>query len=126
MKKFLFLLLFSTNVLAAGEDWTLGDTAWQSAYTTLLVLDCAQTRYGASHPEQFQEGNILLGKHPSKGRINTTCLSVAIGHYAISRWLPNDWRRFWQMGTSWIEAGVVMRNQDEGSGLEFWFKWRFK
>mgnify|MGYP001606338565 CR=1 FL=1 len=102
----------------AGE-WTDEDTNWQLGYTALLIADCAQTRYGASHPKQFEEANPILGKHPSKGKIDNTCLAVGLGHFGISYILPKDFRRLWQFGSIVIEATVVFHNASIGAKLEF-------
>jgi len=103
----------------AAEAWTVEDTAREAFFQTLLTVDCAQTRYGASHPRQFEERNPILGKHPSKGRINTICLGVGAGHYFISRWLSRETRTFWQHSTIFIEVYAVGGNYMAGVGMEF-------
>ena len=111
---FLFLMKF-----AYADDWTSTDTAWQMSYTALLAMDCAQTRYGASHPEKFEEVNPLLGKHPSKGRINNICIATGFGHFGISYVLPKGARRLWHFGTVSVELFTVANNKMAGVKMEF-------
>lgn len=112
------LLLFFPS-LAFGGDWTKEDTAWQASYTAVLAADCAQTRWGASHPREFEEGNKLIGPHPSKGKIDNICLAVALGHFGISYALPPKYRRFWQFSSIVVEATVVFHNASLGLKMEF-------
>ena len=116
--RFLAILLFLPS-LAFGGDWTKDDTLWQLAYTGVLAMDCAQTRWGASHPKEFQEGNKLIGPYPSKGKIDNICLGMALGHFGVSYALPLGYRRFWQFGSVMIEATVVFHNASLGVKMEF-------
>jgi hypothetical protein len=124
--KFLALLFLFPSLCFAG-DWMRDDTRWQLAYTAALAIDCAQTRYGAAHPDKFEEENPLLGKHPSIGKINNICLATGLGHWGISYLLPSGdkrgigFRRAWQAGTTAIEAIVILENFDHGSKLKFHF-----
>jgi hypothetical protein len=104
---------------ASGGPWSGADIGREAAYQGLLTLDCAQTRYGASHPDKFAETNRLLPEHPSKGRINATCLGAGAGHYIISRWLHGDGRTAWQGVTIGVEAWAVDTNRMAGVKIEF-------
>lgn len=116
--KYGWLILLFPSLCFAG-DWTATDTTYQAAYTTLLAMDCAQTRYGASHPGRFEEVNPLLGKHPSKGRINNTCAAIGLGHFGVSYILPLGARRLWQSGGIIIEGYAVLHNKSIGVKMEF-------
>lgn len=105
---------------AAGAAWTTGDTWREAGYQVALAVDCAQTRYGAAHPDQFAETNRFLPEHPSKGQINNICVGVGIGHYLISRWIPSaDARTFWQGLTIFLELYAVDSNRMVGARVEF-------
>lgn len=116
--KYGWLILLFPSLCFAG-DWTETDTAYQVAYTALLAMDCAQTRWGASHPSQFEEINPILGKHPSKGKINNVCVATGIGHFGISYVLPIGARRLWQSGGIIIEAFAVGNNKSVGVKMQF-------
>src|SRR5258705_11699767 len=105
--RFWCLFFFFPSLCFAG-DWGGTDTAYQAAYTTLLAADCAQTRWGASHQGRFEESNPLLGKHPSKGKINNICIATGLGHFGVSYILPLGARRLWQSGGIIIEGYAVL------------------
>ena len=115
-------LLFSGSAFAG--DWTGYDTAREAGFMTLLAADCLQTRYGIEHPGQFREVNRLVagGKdEPSKGRLDNICLGTALGHYAISRWLSPDSRKFWQYVTIFAEIDTVANNKRSGVKIKIEF-----
>ena len=120
------------------KDWTREDTKWQLAYTILLTLDCAQTRWAARQPdtENFKEVGIIarrfIGTYPSVGKVNNFCLATGLGHWGISYILPTStnsreigFRRAWQGGATLIEVIVVLQNFDNGSKLNFGFNFSF-
>jgi hypothetical protein len=100
-------------------DWTPEDTARQAAYFTLHSLDWLQTRYIAQHPDEYWESNAILGDHPTLAEVNTYFIASGIAHYAISRWLPPDWRKNWQYFTLGVEAGYVTHNIQVGVGYSW-------
>jgi hypothetical protein len=113
-----WLILFVPSICFAG-DWTTTDTAWQAAYTTVLVADCAQTRYGISNQSRYYETNNYLPKYPSKGMVDNVCLVTGISHAIVSYFLPQPWRRVWQVGAFAIEINVVAHNKAIGMRMEF-------
>jgi len=104
-----------------GKNWTREDTYRQAAYTTLLAVDCAQTRYIISHPESgFHEGNPWIGPHPSKGKLNNICAATGLGHFAVSYLLPSKFRNTWQWAAIIIESVTIYGNYAAiGWHLEF-------
>jgi hypothetical protein len=104
---------------ASGAPWTGADIAREAGYQAALTVDCAQTRYGQSRPDQFREGNPLLPEHPSKGRINFTCAATGFGHWAISNWLASRARYAWQGITIGVELWAIDFNRMAGVKLEF-------
>jgi len=103
----------------AGDDWTREDTWKQVVFTTLLAVDCAQTRYEISHPGRTREGNTMIGPYPSKGRINNICMATGLGHFGISYVLPQKIRNDWQWATIAVEIFVVRDNYRIGARMEF-------
>jgi hypothetical protein len=118
------LLLASTPAFGDGlklpSDWSRGDTYRQVSFTGLVVIDWAQTRWSViDRPEQYHEGNPILGKHPSAGRLAAYEVAVIVGHAAISYMLPAKYRAYWQYGWIGIETGVVLRSYHMGIKMEF-------
>lgn len=98
------------------SPWTKGDTIREIAYASLLYVDWKQTREFTreKYRNTYYEMNPLLGKHPSKSKVNMMCLGSAVGHYAISRMLPDKWRHAWQYVCITAEAGAVGNNYSVG------------
>jgi hypothetical protein len=113
----LFLLCFSAHADDwVPADWSSGDTTRQTGYYVLHVIDWAQTRYIAANPI-YWEKNTLIGS--SLGDINAYFIGTGLFHYAISAYLPPDYRRRWQWFTIGLEAGVVASNLRIGVKLKF-------
>ena len=107
--KALLLALALVASTARAAEWTPADTHRELAFTGLLLLDTLQT-HNISHVPTYQEENPILGPHPSNAAVNRYMLGCAVGHYVISRMLPEKDRRYWQWLTIGIEGGVVAHN----------------
>lgn len=120
-KIFLFLAFFSFlwyNSFCSASTWTAEDTKWELAFQSSLVIDYLQTREIARRPE-FYETNVLLGQHPSAGKINAYFASCALGHAYISSLLGGKWRRGWQVVWFGIETYTDIKNYQLGVALTF-------
>jgi hypothetical protein len=115
MKKIAVLLLLSL----CSCSWTPEEKALQATYTVLHVADWGQTRYIAEHPDEHYEYNPLIGKHPSKSKVDAYMLASLIGHYAVVSVLPDPYRHWFQVGTLAIKTGLVGHNISAGIGFEF-------
>lgn len=113
------LLIFILFPLSSLADWSRADTTRQAIFTSILALDWAQTRYIATHHDEFYEINTILGKHPTTGRIDGYFASTAIIHCGISFALPTKYRSIWQNISIGFESGVVARNINLGIGFNF-------
>jgi len=106
--------------------WTLMDTSLELTFATGLMIDWMQTTYltrGVPPPgENWTESNPLLGKHPSRGRVNVYFLTCLIGHVGIAYLLPKPWRTWWQLSGISIEAYSVGSNYSVGFGLRLPWK----
>jgi hypothetical protein len=114
--RYVLLMLFSTSCFAG--DWTTADTARQATFTGLAVIDWAQTRYIAKHPE-FYETNAVLGPHPSTGRVDLYFPVAIVGHAAISYILPPSWRQGWQYVWIGVETQKTTHNHSIGIKMSF-------
>lgn len=108
MKAFLLALLLVASTAHAAE-WTPADTHRELAFTGLLLLDTLQT-HNIAHVPTYQEENPILGHHPSNAAVNRYMLGCAVGHYVISRLLPEQDRRYWQWLTIGVEGSIVAHN----------------
>ncbi|MES0444904.1 MAG: hypothetical protein ABUJ92_00025 [Desulfobacterales bacterium] len=108
--KYLLLLLLSFNVY--GADWTASDTARETAWHAVNLVDWGQTLDIVREREagySRYERNPLLGKHPSRNRVNTYFALSHIAHYSISKW-TTKYRAPWQYGTIAASGFVVGHN----------------
>lgn len=115
----LALILSALSSAAHADDWSRNDIYREALYLSLLTIDCQQTRYGSRHPARFEEGNPLLGKHPSIGKINNVCVATGTSHVLVAGLLPEKWRYAFQGFSIIIEAGIVGTNYSAG------VKWGF-
>jgi hypothetical protein len=76
--------------------------------TALIVADWSQTLTIARDP-CYCEGNVLLGRHPSAGRVNTYFGLVTAANLAALA-LPKTPRRVWYGAVIVIELLAVARN----------------
>lgn len=101
------------------QDWTTGDTVLQLTYTTLHVLDWAQTLHIARNPDDYYEKNRHLGQHPSEGKVNTFFAATLVANTAISIWLPKPYRTGWQLYLNIERAYWVRNNHQIGIKIHF-------
>lgn len=136
----LMLIMASGLARADGlnlDPWTNEDTYRQTAVTTLLIVDGAQTRWMVRNPNQSNcanslngrpcnetkqqraESNPILGDHPSIGRVNNFIAASILGHAVIAYALPRGWREGWQYVWIVVEAGAVYHNRSVGVKMAF-------
>lgn len=116
------LLLGSQIALAdegSGKAWDKPDAFLLGTSVTLLVVDWSQTRYIASHPDQFHEKNRFLGVHPSISKVNRYFVANVVGTVGVAMVLPSRWRKFWLGGVSVIEISAVRNNRSIGIKTDF-------
>ena len=101
--------------------WIWGDTVLQATYTVLHVMDWTQTLHGARNPSETYEGNPIIGKYPSKGKINSYFIITLIGHTAISNYLEKPYRTLWQGIWIYYEYDTVQNNRGSGIGVNLHF-----
>jgi hypothetical protein len=100
------------------EAWTHTDTAFQSAFLALMVVDWRQT-LRASEGGRFYETNPLLKATPSRASVNGLFLTAACLHALVSLALPPKPRRVWQAVSIGFEVSSVAHNFSVGAG----FRW---
>lgn len=105
-------------ILLTGCSFTKAEIGLEAAYLGLLVLDWGQTLYIADH-EDYYERNPILGRHPSRGAVNSYFLMSALLHPLVSVVLPKEYRAWWQGGTIGLDALCVGNNFSIGIGMGF-------
>lgn len=122
MKRTLFcivaLLLFSQAAFSA-DKWSNGDIAREAVYLVLHTVDWKQTRYVVAHPDEYHETNPILGKYPSKKRVDAHFATTALMHVAAVNFMPEKWRPVFQYLSIGVEAGYVGNNYRIGIRTEF-------
>ncbi len=113
------LLIAVLSAPARADEWSKTDIGLQAAATALMVVDWGQTLKAASQTDKYCEMNPILGKHPSRGRVNTYFATAIIGHAAISHILPQDYRRIWQSVFIGVELAATSINYQAGVKIKF-------
>lgn len=110
------LALAATAVQA--HDWTPQEKRWAAAAAAATLVDWAQTRYIAKHPDKYREMNPLLPRHPSLGDVNRHFVRGLIVTGVLAHALPKH-RLTILRTTAIFEIAVTTRNAYIGIGLEF-------
>ena len=135
----LLILLFAWPVHAYefAEKWTWEDTAFESVFVVLAVVDWGQTRWMAERNYkwdgiQYPECNPILGNKPSTGKVDFLIPLGIIFHGFISMALPSKYhviageyeydiypRKIWQYIWIGFEGATVLGNNSLGARIEF-------
>ena len=115
----IFVYVFYIPPCLGADDWTPQNTKLEWSWVALNGADWLQTRYIATHPEEFSEANPILGDHPSTGEVNLYFAVYTAAHYLISRNLHPEPRKWFQMVSIGVTAGTVVRNYHLGVRMEF-------
>jgi len=99
------------------DPWTKTDKILEGTYLTLHCADWLQTR--SADWNEFYETNPILGRAPSKGKVDLYFLTTGILHPVITHFIPQEYRVYWQSITIGIEAGAVGNNFHIGMGIGF-------
>jgi len=103
----------------AGDGWDMADKSLGGAALASTLADWSQSRYIAKHPNEFSETNVILGKHPTVGMVDTYFAgSIALG-YLITDWLSPGYRKAVLGGVTFVEIGYVDHNMSLGIGWGF-------
>ena len=102
----------------------VGEVAWQ----VIHVVDWGQTLDIAANPDRYHEINPIIGRHPSRGRVNLYMGASAILHPVVTWLLPEKAEVFgfefnprwvWLGGTIATSGACVINNNS--IGLRFGF-----
>jgi hypothetical protein len=117
--KYFLLALLAVAGTAHASDWTAADTNREAAFAVLETIDLAQTRWMSKHEPRFSENVPYYGKYPSTGRVDMTFAAEYVVHFAVSRALPERYRKPFQIISISAEAFCVSKNAHIGVKLDF-------
>lgn len=124
----LVALIALLSVTTAHADWNKDEIIAEVFWEILHVVDWGQTRYIATHPDEYREINPILGNHPSKREVDIYMACNAILHPIIVGLLPRRTeifgyefspRKIFQASSIMISGGLVAHNFSIGIGVEF-------
>ena len=110
MKLLCICLLF---LGCATDPWTKEQVMLQGVSTTLAVMDWGQTLDIVDKPDQFYEVNPIIGKHPSRHRVNTYFALTSLAKIAITHILPSEQRKWW-LGLNIAISGYFVKGNYRG------------
>ena len=115
-----FVLLLMSDVKA--ESWTRADTMLELSYVAVALADAMTTADIRNHDDIEEQGVLAraaLGANPNPGPTAAYFAGAMAIHYSISRALPRDYRRVWQMVTVAVNGGIVANNISLGLKVGF-------
>ena len=132
MKKLIIILLIIPSILYA-DEWTKEDISLATIFTLSTIIDWGQTRDIVKNNENnctprkdnsgrcdyYEETNIYLGKNPSIGKVDTYMPLAIIGVVGIAHLLPDNMRKKFLYGMSFLELGTIYNNQKIGLKINF-------
>ena len=92
----------------SARHWTPANKLLAGTTAGLQGIDWLQTL--AFRARGDQEGNPLLGRHPSEGHINTMIPLGMLASQGIGAALPNPVRNIWYGGLSGLEVAAIVHN----------------
>jgi hypothetical protein len=113
------LILLSFIGCANAEPWDTTDKVLGTAAVATIIVDWGQTRYIAKHPDQYDENNIILGKHPSVEKVNAYFVGYIASTLLIADWLSTPNRKLFLGVISVFEIAVTAHNRSIGLKVAF-------
>lgn len=117
--KYALVLLLLTVSTSQAESWDTTDKALGVAAVTALSLDWGQTRYIAQSHHGYYEHNVVLGDHPSSGRVDAYFVSAIVGTLLIGNALAPRHRKAFFIGVIAFELIATTRNRTLGIKVSF-------
>ncbi len=94
------------------------NNAMEAAATSALLADWAQTRDIAEcAPHACHENNPILGRNPSKGRVDLYFAGATLANFGVNRWLaqkPPWYRTSYNLMILAVESVCVINNNQLG------------
>ena len=113
-----FVIAVTPAAARADRDALIFEASLEAAFIGTVLLDWQQTRWALANGHY--ERNPILGKYPSRAKVNAAAFGAIAAHGAISYLTPRRYRWMWQYVTFVAEGGVVLQNSFE-VGFHFRF-----
>lgn len=114
----LLLVLCSHALCGAAEPWDKTDKTLLATGLVLKTVDYFQTQEVARDPDRW-EVNPVMGKHPSRGKVNRYFAVSAIVQWGVAHFLPSSWRKPWLGFWIGVSGTNVYRNYRGGVRVHF-------
>ena len=120
-KLIIFCCILLISDAYADDQWTKEDTFREMTFQTLNVIDYAQTRYIAEHPDKFKEVESAwaISDRPTVVDVTRYMALVAIIHPIIAYYLPESWRHVFQYITIGDKLNATANNAVIGIKMSF-------
>ena len=109
----LLLISFSVNA-----EWTKADQQRQLLFTAIHLADWGQT-LDTVERDNFHENNPVLGKNPSRRKVNIFMASTLAGHWYIAKNISNRNRKSFQIISLAAKVLLVIHNRHIGLKVRF-------
>lgn len=122
MRTLLFIVcLWAAPVRAEWSSWDSDTRALFVASTVAIAADWATTRYGVTHgfPNNTYETNPILGRYPSRDRVDLYMIGILVSNYYITDWLPPQYRGFYLTWRTATHGFAAHNNVQLGWKIEF-------
>ena len=103
----------------ATDPWTKNQKILQGTSTALHMIDWGQTLNIADEPDKYEEMNPIIGKHPSRSRVNTYFALSGLAKIAIAHIMPSEHRKWWLGFNIMISGYCVQNNYRIGVRMNF-------
>ena len=104
--------------LQAAADWSSADTKREVAWQIINVIDWGTTLDIENYPD-ITEGNIFMGRNPTRDQVNFYMAGYAVIHYVVSSALKPKYRKVWQYITIIDSANAITNNFRLGLRINF-------
>jgi hypothetical protein len=114
------LLLLPVAAWAGLDDWTEEQRKWYAASVVVTVADWATTRdMTRRYHEGYYEKNPIMGRYPSRQRVDQHFLTVLVANYFIVDNLSSRNRIIYLQFFTVGQAAIVANNLNIGLRIKF-------
>lgn len=118
MRKFLAPILLALCGAVQAQSWTDEQRTLGAMYMTAHAIDWAQTRQIIREPGMW-ERNPILGRHPSRARVNAYFVITPIVGALLLDYLPSQHRTTALKVITTLEIATVAHNHYIGVRVRF-------
>lgn len=114
MKHAITIAMLATSLAASAQDFDTTDKALYAAAQGATIIDWAQTRSFIKQPDKFAEGNPLLGRNPSQGRVDAFMAGRLGLQHLLFTSVPEAYRKPVMIGFAVTSWAAVVSNHSIG------------